>query len=78
MQDIQYIGEHLLPGARSGQAAIVASFVANLFAGISYFFATSAGTEGITKPGHGALGVFWCMAYFSIIGVILPDGQPVL
>ncbi|MCO6490139.1 MAG: cytochrome c biogenesis protein CcsA [Phaeodactylibacter sp.] len=39
MQDIQYIGEHLLPG-QVGQAAIVASFVASLFAAVSYFFAT--------------------------------------
>ncbi|MCO6478443.1 MAG: cytochrome c biogenesis protein CcsA, partial [Phaeodactylibacter sp.] len=39
MQDIQYVGEHLLPG-QIGQVAIVAGFVASLFAAASYFFAT--------------------------------------
>lgn len=39
MEQIQYIGEHLLPG-KIGHFAIVFAFVASLMAAIAYFFAT--------------------------------------
>lgn len=39
MEQIQYIGEHLLPG-KVGHFAIVFGFVASLMAAIAYFFAT--------------------------------------
>ena len=39
MEEIQYIGEHLLPG-QFGQFALFLSFSASLLAGIAYFFAT--------------------------------------
>lgn len=39
MQDIQYVGEHLVPGY-IGQAAIMLGFSAALLAAVAYFFAT--------------------------------------
>lgn len=39
MEDIQYLGENLLPG-EIGQAMLVLSFVAGLLAMVAYFFAT--------------------------------------
>ncbi len=39
MEDIQYVGEHLLPG-NIGHFGIVTAFVASLLAALSYFFAT--------------------------------------
>ncbi|HKK78655.1 MAG TPA: hypothetical protein VJ933_03460, partial [Phaeodactylibacter sp.] len=39
MQDIQYVGEHLIPGY-IGQAAIMLGFSAALLATVAYFFAT--------------------------------------
>ncbi len=39
MEEIQYVGEHLLPG-QLGHFAIVAAFTAGLLAAVSYFFAT--------------------------------------
>ena len=72
MQDIQYIGEHLLPG-QVGQAAIVASFVASLFAGISYFFATQRRDteEYETWRGMGRWGfLVHGLSIFTIIGVM--------
>ncbi|MCB9350243.1 MAG: cytochrome c biogenesis protein CcsA [Lewinellaceae bacterium] len=72
MQDIQYVGEHLLPG-QIGQAAIVASFVASLFAGISYFFATQRRDkeEYETWRGMGRWGfIVHGISVFTIIGTI--------
>ena len=72
MQDIQYIGEHLLPG-QIGQAAIVASFVASLFAGLSYFFATHRreSEEYESWMGMGRWGfMLHGISVFIIIGVI--------
>ena len=72
MEEIQYIGEHLLPG-EIGQFAIVVTFVASLLSGIAYFFATQrreqAEANGWLRIGrwafltHGA-------AIFSVIGII--------
>ena len=39
MEDIQYIGEHLLPG-KIGQLAMFLSFAASILAILSYYFAT--------------------------------------
>ncbi len=39
MEEIQYIGEHLLPG-RIGQFALILSFASSLLALLAYFFAT--------------------------------------
>ena len=40
MQEINYIGEHLLPG-RMGQFFLVLAFCSALLASVSYYFATS-------------------------------------
>lgn len=39
MEEIQYIGEHLMPG-RIGQFTVLLSFVASILAAVGYFFAT--------------------------------------
>lgn len=44
MTEINYIGEHLLPG-QVGHFCIVASFVASLLAAVAYFFATNRRTS---------------------------------
>ena len=44
MEEIQYIGEHLLPG-KIGHFALVASFVASLLAAVAYYFATEKRAE---------------------------------
>jgi len=72
MQEIQYIGEHLLPG-QIGRAAIVASFVASLFAAVSYFFATQrrGNAEHEAWLGMGRWGfLLHSLSVFTIIGVI--------
>jgi cytochrome c-type biogenesis protein CcmF len=55
MDEIQYIGEHLLPG-QIGQFTIVLSFVASMFAAITYYFAEqrkeSAEASGWLKMGR--------------------------
>lgn len=72
MQDIQYVGEHLLPG-RAGQAAIVLSFVASLFAAISYFFATQRReqpeAEGWRSMGRWGF-LLHGLSVLTVIGVI--------
>ena len=72
MQDIQYVGEHLLPG-QVGQAAIVASFVASLFAAVSYFFATQRrdADEYEAWRGMGRWGfLVHGLSVFTIIGIM--------
>ena len=43
MEEIQYIGEHLLPG-KIGHFALILGFISGLIATISYFFATQRRT----------------------------------
>lgn len=72
--DIQYIGEHLLPG-KLGHFAIVLGFVASLMAAIAYFFATQRretaeavtwkrlGRGAFLAHGVGVLGVIGMLFY---------------
>ncbi len=72
MNEIQYIGEHLLPG-RLGHLAIVLGFVSGLLAAVSYYFATNRrGTveEANWKNlGRGAF-VVHGLSIFAVIGII--------
>jgi cytochrome c-type biogenesis protein CcmF len=72
MEEIQYIGEHLLPG-EIGQLAIVLSFVCSMLAAIAYFFATqrreTPEESGWLKIGRGAF-VIHGIAIYSVIGII--------
>lgn len=72
MQEIQYVGEHLLPG-RIGQVAILLAFVASLLAAVAYFFATQR--RSLPEAGQWLLigrGAFLAhaLSVFAIIGVI--------
>jgi cytochrome c-type biogenesis protein CcmF len=72
MEEIKYVGEHLLPG-EIGQIAIVVAFVSSMLASVAYFFATERrGKEeekGWLQIGrlsfltHG-------LAVYSVIGII--------
>ncbi|MBK7870452.1 MAG: cytochrome c biogenesis protein CcsA [Saprospiraceae bacterium] len=72
MEQIQYIGEHLLPG-QIGHFAIVLGFVASLTAAVAYFFATQRSEtsefESWRRIGRGAF-IAHGAAIFAIIGVI--------
>ncbi len=69
MSEIQYIGEHLLPG-QIGRVLIILSFVASLLAGVAYTFATnrreSEEFEGWRRMGRSAFIVHG----LSTLGVI--------
>lgn len=72
-QQIQYIGERLLPG-QIGHFAILFSFVASLMAAIAYFFATQKRDtpEAISwqRLGRGAY-VAHGVGVFTLIGILL-------
>jgi cytochrome c-type biogenesis protein CcmF len=72
MEDIQYIGEHLLPG-QFGHAALVASFVASILTALAYYFATQNRAndtfENWRKIGRVAFTVHG-LGIFSVIGVM--------
>jgi cytochrome c-type biogenesis protein CcmF len=72
MNEIQYIGEHLLPG-RLGHLAIVLSFVSGLLAAVSYYFATNKrGTEeeaNWKNLGRSAF-IVHGLSIFAVIGII--------
>ena len=72
MQEIQYIGEHLLPG-KLGHLAVVLGFVASLLAFVAYFFAT----QRRSRPEYGhwrtmGRSAFWLhsLSVLTIIGVL--------
>jgi cytochrome c-type biogenesis protein CcmF len=64
--DIQYVGEHLLPG-RVGNFFVVLAFAASLFATIAYFFAVNKKDESWKKLARGA---FWIQA-ISVVGIVV-------
>ncbi len=73
MEEMQYIGEHLLPG-QIGQLAITLSFVAALLAGVSYFFAVENRNNGSQAASWQQLGrwafLLHGLSVFAIIGII--------
>ena len=73
MNEIQYIGEHLLPG-QIGRFAIVLAFVASILATVSYFFAeknlNNASTVGWKRMGRGAF-ITHGLSIFTVIGILL-------
>ncbi|MDX1942301.1 MAG: cytochrome c biogenesis protein CcsA [Saprospiraceae bacterium] len=72
MDQIKYIGEHLLPG-QIGHFAIVLGFVASLTAAVAYFFATQRSEtpqfESWRRIGRSAFFAHGA-AVFAVIGVI--------
>jgi cytochrome c-type biogenesis protein CcmF len=72
MQEIQYIGEHLLP-QQLGHFSIILSFVAALTAVLAYFMATQKRelptATGWRNLGRAAFGVH-SLAVFAVIGLI--------
>jgi cytochrome c-type biogenesis protein CcmF len=72
MEDIQYIGEHLLPG-KIGQLAMFLSFAASILAILSYYFATQKRDteeyESWRNLGRFAF-VTHGIGIFAVIGVI--------
>ncbi|MEL6718339.1 MAG: cytochrome c biogenesis protein CcsA, partial [Bacteroidota bacterium] len=72
MSEIQYIGEHLLPG-QTGRLAILLAFVAGLLAAVSYYFATQKrGTTEVkswTNLGRVSF-LLHGLGVFTVIGVI--------
>ena len=73
MNEIQYIGEHLLPG-QIGRFAIVLAFVASILAAVSYFFAeknaNNADAAGWKRMGRGAF-ITHGLSIFTVIGILL-------
>ena len=73
MNEIQYIGEHLLPG-QIGRFAIVLAFVASILAAVSYFFAeknsNNATAAGWRRIGRGAF-ITHGLSIFTVIGILL-------
>ena len=73
MNEIQYIGEHLLPG-QIGRFAIVLAFVASILATISYFFAeknsNTADAVGWNRMGRAAF-ITHGLSIFTVIGILL-------
>ena len=72
MQEIQYVGEHLLPG-KIGHFAIILSFVAAILAAAAFLFAsrdrkkpTAAGWKAIGRSAFAIHG----LSVFTIIGLI--------
>jgi len=72
MQEVQYIGENLLPG-QIGHAAIILSFVMSILAGVAYFWATQKRetTEyiGWRTIGRSAF-LFHGFSVFTVIAII--------
>ncbi len=72
MEEIQYIGEHLLPG-RIGHMSIVLGFVSSMLGTVAYFFATQkrdqAEFEGWRNIGRGAF-IVHGISVFAVIGTI--------
>lgn len=72
MEEIQYIGEHLLPG-KFGHLSIIMTFVAGLLACVAYFFATQRRVQdeyiSWRNIGRVAFGIHG-IGVFSIIGTI--------
>jgi cytochrome c-type biogenesis protein CcmF len=73
MQDIQYVGEHLLPG-QIGQAAIMLGFSAALLAAIAYFFATQKRDQGSEANNWLRIGrwsfLIHGVSIFTLIGIM--------
>ncbi|MFT4759275.1 MAG: cytochrome c-type biogenesis protein CcmF [Paraglaciecola sp.] len=72
MEEIQYIGEHLLPG-QIGKFAVVLGFVGALFASIAYAFATNRRDTNEFASWHklGRIGfTLHGLAVFTIIGTM--------
>ena len=67
--DINYVGEHLLPG-KIGQFFVILSFIAALFSCISYFFATKNPEEKGWKS-FGRIGFFLNAISIVVIGSTL-------
>lgn len=68
--EIEYIGEHLLPG-KAGNFFVALSFAAALFATISYFFAANKNTIDDSWNRLGRIGFgLHSLAVFGIIGVL--------
>ncbi|MFQ5447074.1 MAG: cytochrome c biogenesis protein CcsA [Saprospiraceae bacterium] len=72
MEEIQYIGEHLLPG-QMGHFAIILGFVSGLLAAVSYFFATQRRalpeSSRWRQMGRGAF-ILHGISIFTIIGTM--------
>lgn len=72
MNEIQYVGENLLPG-QLGHFAVILSFVGGLLAAIAYFFATNnrnnESYDSWRKLGRIAFGIHG-ISVFTIIGTI--------
>lgn len=72
MQEIQYIGEHLLPG-QIGQFSIILGFVASLLSFLAYFFATQKRAlpefENWKKIGRASF-LIHGISVFSVMGII--------
>jgi cytochrome c-type biogenesis protein CcmF len=72
MEEIQYVGEHLLPG-EIGQIAIVVTFVSSLLAAIAYFFATQRreqpDSDSWLRMGRWAF-LTHGIAIYSVIGIV--------
>ena len=72
MEEIQYIGEHLLPGA-IGRFAMILAFVSSLLAATAYFFGTQRRALEEAKTwnnlGRGAFFVHG-MSIFSVFGIL--------
>jgi cytochrome c-type biogenesis protein CcmF len=56
--DIQFVGEHLLPG-RLGQFFIILSFSSALLATLSYYFATVNNLKGPLSGDFATLSASW-------------------
>ncbi len=73
MEQVQYIGEHLLPG-KIGQAAIMLSFTASLLSAVAYFFATQRRAAPVEAGQWLRIGRWSFVAHgvsvFSIIGIM--------
>lgn len=73
MQDIQYVGEHLIPGY-IGQAGIMLGFSAALLASLAYFFATQRRGRATEAANWLKIGRFafltHAVAVFALIGTM--------
>lgn len=65
--EIEYIGEHLLPG-KAGNFFVALSFVAALFASISYFFAVKKDSLDASWNRLGRIG--FSLHGFAVLGII--------
>ena len=73
MQDIQYVGEHLIPGY-IGQLAIMLGFSTALLAAVAYFFATQKRDTAVEANNWLRIGrwsfLVHAVAIFSLIGTM--------